>query len=395
MKTITISTENSETYSSISNFFIDYYMTDANGEFVKVYLYLVRLLNNNSKISVAEIADHFNLTEKDICRAIKYWISRDVLKLNYDGKGHLNGIVLLPLHNPKNELNAQDTDIISFLRDDTSDDESGVNSQKNEVQSKSSNTREHVKDAAVIPMPSVSTNVEYSAPPKAKFSKEALEDVENDDDWMDILYQVETIFGKTISSRDMQTLLYIYDSLNFDVDLFEYLIEYCATMGKKNCRYMEAVAISWYKDGIKTRQEAKEQSNLLTGIAKTVFKSIGVRSRIPTSIELAYITTWTKDYGFSEEIVKTACDKAILSSPNSVNFAYINAILENWNKNGVHTKADIERLDKEFIKNKTNSSKAEQFSAKVVNGFNNFEQKKLDDELDEMEKLFLNEVNKK
>ena len=75
MKTITISTENSETYSSISNFFIDYYMTDANGEFVKVYLYLVRLLNGNRQISVAEIADHFNLTEKDICRAIKYWVT--------------------------------------------------------------------------------------------------------------------------------------------------------------------------------------------------------------------------------------------------------------------------------------------------------------------------------
>ena len=64
MKTITISTENSETYSSISNFFIDYYMTDANGEFVKVYLYLIRLLNSKQQISVAEIADHFNLTEK-------------------------------------------------------------------------------------------------------------------------------------------------------------------------------------------------------------------------------------------------------------------------------------------------------------------------------------------
>ena len=62
MKTITISTENSETYSSISNFFIDYYMTDANGEFVKVYLYLARLLGSNSKVTVADIADHFNLT---------------------------------------------------------------------------------------------------------------------------------------------------------------------------------------------------------------------------------------------------------------------------------------------------------------------------------------------
>ena len=69
MQTITISTANSETYSSISNFFIDYYMTEANGEFVKVYLYLVRLLSINQAITVAKIADHFNLTEKDICRA--------------------------------------------------------------------------------------------------------------------------------------------------------------------------------------------------------------------------------------------------------------------------------------------------------------------------------------
>ena len=83
MKTITISTENSETYSSISNFFIDYYMTDANGEFVKVYLYLIRLLNSKQQISVAEIADHFNLTEKDICRAIKYWVTKDALRLTF------------------------------------------------------------------------------------------------------------------------------------------------------------------------------------------------------------------------------------------------------------------------------------------------------------------------
>ena len=118
MKTITISTENCETYSSISNFFIDYYMTEANGEFVKVYLYLVRLLNTNSSITVAAIADHFNLTENDICRAIKYWISRDVLKLNYDGKGHLRGIVLLPLHAPSIDLKME-TDAVSILRIDT------------------------------------------------------------------------------------------------------------------------------------------------------------------------------------------------------------------------------------------------------------------------------------
>ena len=78
MDYITISTESKETFSLISNHFIDYYMTDANGEFVKVYLYLVRLMSSKSPVSVAGIADHFNLTEKDICRAIRYWISEDV-----------------------------------------------------------------------------------------------------------------------------------------------------------------------------------------------------------------------------------------------------------------------------------------------------------------------------
>lgn len=107
MKTITISTENSETYSSISNFFIDYYMTDANGEFVKVYLYLIRLLNSKQQISVAEIADHFNLTEKDICRAIKYWVTKDALRLTFDGKGQPTGIVVLPLKAPEMELSTE------------------------------------------------------------------------------------------------------------------------------------------------------------------------------------------------------------------------------------------------------------------------------------------------
>lgn len=392
MKTITISTENSETYSSISNFFIDYYMTDANGEFVKVYLYLVRLLSNSSKVSVADIADHFNLTEKDICRAIKYWISRDVLKLNYDGRGRLNGIVLLPLHNPENNLSGNETDIISFLRDEDINDNEYNETEANDRDYGTIESKEQ-KAATVIPMSEAVSNIEYSAPPKSKFSKEAMEELENDDDWVDIVYQVETLFGKTVSSRDTQTLLYIYDSLSFDVDLFEYLIEYCATMGKKNCRYMEAVAIAWYKDGIKTRQEAKEQTTIVSGIAKTVFKALGIRSRIPTSIELAYITTWNKDFGFSEEIIKSACEKAIISSPNSANFAYINAILESWNKNGIRTKADIEKLNKDYFSNKNNNKTYT--NSKKPNSFNNFEQKKLDDELDEMEKLFLKEVNRK
>ncbi len=379
MKTITISTENSETYSSISNFFIDYYMTEANGEFVKVYLYLVRLLSNNSAITVAEIADHFNLTENDICRAIKYWISRDVLKLNYDGKGHLSSIVLLPLHPPKPEFNLQ-TDAVSILRGGRTD--STVDAAS------------HLRPAKVVAIPAETdddTPVELTAPQKPKFNRQALEDKLNDEDWSDIVYQVETLFGKQISARDMETLLYIYDTLEFSVDLFEYLIEYCATMNKKNCRYMEAVAISWYKDGIKTRQEAKDQSVATTGIAKAVFKALGIRRSYPTNIEMAYIATWSKDFGFSQDIIEKACERAIIAKPSSANFAYINGILENWNKHNVKTIDDIEKADKAFAAKNAKATIAANYGN--VSDFNNFKQTKMDDKLDEIEVLLLKEVN--
>lgn len=376
MKTITISTENSETYSSISNFFIDYYMTEANGEFVKVYLYLVRLLTSGSQVTVADIADHFNLTENDICRAIKYWIARDVLKLNYDGKGHLSGIVLLPLHPPINDMKLS-SDAVSILRTSPKEiDDSFVPSAKPEV--------------AVVP---INQHVEFTAPPKPKFSKQAMDDKSKDEDFSTIVYLVETLFGKPISAKDTETLMYIYDTLCFDVDLFEYLIEYCTTMNKKNCRYMEAVAISWYKDGIKTKHEAKEQAQEITGITKIVFKALGIRRSYPATTELEYINTWSKDMGFSPEVIGRACEKAIIARPSSANFSYVNGILENWSKNNVKTIEDIEQLDKTFFAKNAKAATTKSYSPASLRSINNFKQTKLDDQLDEMEQLFLKEVN--
>ena len=125
MSYITITTEKNETYSSISNFFIDYYMTSASGEFVKVYLYLVRQLSARGPVSVADIADHFNLTEKDICRAIKYWISQDVMRLNYNDKKEPVGITLLPLQD-KSHQESDSMEGLSLLSMDYMVDESSM-----------------------------------------------------------------------------------------------------------------------------------------------------------------------------------------------------------------------------------------------------------------------------
>ena len=98
--------------------------------------------------------------------------------------------------------------------------------------------------------------------------------------------------------------------------------------------------------------------------------------------------------GFSEELIAFACQKAILSRPQSANFAYVNGILENWYKNGVKSIKDVETLDQEFIKKKNdNPSRSYNVSPKP-NGFTNFQQTDMSGQLGALEQLLADDLNK-
>ena len=73
MKYIALTSSVKNQYSMVSNVFIDTFMRDANGEFIKVYLYLLRCEDGNMPVTVSDIADKLNMTENDILRALKYW----------------------------------------------------------------------------------------------------------------------------------------------------------------------------------------------------------------------------------------------------------------------------------------------------------------------------------
>lgn len=65
----------------LDNKFIDKYMLDANGDFVKVYLLLLRYSNNPStELSVSMIADILNYTENDVNRALNYWKNQGLIE---------------------------------------------------------------------------------------------------------------------------------------------------------------------------------------------------------------------------------------------------------------------------------------------------------------------------
>ena len=61
----------------VADEFIDRYMPEANGEYVKVYLYILR--HGDRQVTVVELADALNCTESDIRRALAYWERLGVL----------------------------------------------------------------------------------------------------------------------------------------------------------------------------------------------------------------------------------------------------------------------------------------------------------------------------
>ncbi len=394
METITITTKNHETYSAVSNFFIDYYMTDANGEFVKVYLYLVRLLNSGRAVTIADIADHFNLTEKDICRAIRYWIKEGVLQLEYTKDKVLTGITMLPL-TAKAPVTGSSS-LLSMLG--VEEDEVAITEETKQTKnhtkkattsntmdsSEEANTNEYQDKTNTVSKRTVPERVTYK--PSYVASKE-----ENDEDFVNLRFQMQTYYNRPLTTTDVNTLLYIYEDLSFNPDLIEYLFEHCLEIGKMNSRYIQAVAINWYQEGITSVEQAKANSSNYNAKYNSVLKHLGIIGRTPTSNEKKLIDNWYNTYGFDQNIITEACDRAIASKPHSANLQYVNGILDSWFKQNVRTLSDVHVLDEKWAKDKKQKTTTGKAS---TNQFNNYQHSTTKDVAAEFESLFLQETNK-
>ena len=84
MKKITLNKNTTMDVTVVSNYFLDEYMIKANGEYVKIYLHLLRCCGSNIPISIGSIADTFEYTEKDVIRALTYWEQIGLLSLEFD-----------------------------------------------------------------------------------------------------------------------------------------------------------------------------------------------------------------------------------------------------------------------------------------------------------------------
>lgn len=384
MTAINISSDIATSFTTVSDIFIDQYMPKANGEFVKVYLYLLRATGSGAGIAtISEIADHFSNTEADIVRALNYWASEDILKVQTGADGQITGINLCSL--AVSGIQAAQSNIQSAVADNAAQNISTANIQ--------------MQDSVVEKLKSQATD--KPAPSQKEYTLDEIKEFRKNPDISELFFIIETYLKHTLSSTDTNMVLYWLDELHFSTDLVEYLVEYCITKGHSSLRYMNKVALGWADAGIKTVDQAKDDAAAHSQIYYTVMKALGITGRNLVDSEVSLINKWVGEYGFDIELVKAACSKTI-SAIQKPSFEYTDSILANWRKKDVHTLKDVEVLDANFAKaNKASatgssqgtnaangSSKPKSNNSGSKNKFNNFNQRNND--YDKLEKLFLN-----
>ena len=83
---------NSLNFTPVSNVFIEKYMPKARGEFIKVYLLMLKYSNSGEMgVSSSILASSLNLLESDILNALNYWNDEGVLRfIPIDKMGNYN-----------------------------------------------------------------------------------------------------------------------------------------------------------------------------------------------------------------------------------------------------------------------------------------------------------------
>lgn len=367
MANIQLRSDYPHNHISVPRVFIDKYMADANGEFVKVYLYLLRCMGSkqSSDCSISAIADHFNYTEKDILRALKYWEKVDVISLELNDKNQLTGLCFKDLTGGVQHTVEKEEPVIVL-------------------------TEEIAPVAEILPV----TETKHTTKPKKvasstkkrEYTLDEVKEFHNNHEVSELLFIIETYLKHPLNSTEMNTVFFWYDGLKFSGEIIEYLVEYCITNGHASLRYMDKVAIGWAESGIDTIEKAKDHVSIRSKAYYSIMKAFGIAGRNLADSEITYVNKWSKDFAFDIEIIQEACKRTI-SATQKPSFEYADSILTNWHNNNVHTLKDIAALDEVFTKTKRSNTATKTTTVTKNNKFNNFHQRKYNS--DEYEKLLL------
>lgn len=347
----TITSAEEGLFTTISDNFIKNHMPSANGNYVKVYLMLQMTCQHPGQTpygTVSHFADVLECTENDILRALRYWAKEGLIALQ-EANGELQEIRLL---SPVTPASVQRTDRESHPDSACFDSEVSAKS----VMAEAAATKEFTRE---VPIP----DKQFYTPLQAEaFLK--------DEEINHAITAVEQLLGAPVTQAHLDIILYFMCDIGFSAELLITLYETAIAKGKKKPNYIEAIGISWAKQGIVTPAEARDEAAAFSGRYALVSRAFGINRNLAPA-ERNIIDSWN-EYQFADSIIEEACKRTVLQTGDT-NFNYASKILKGWHDNHVISLEDIKKCDVAFKNRKRNNTGTSPVSRS--NKFQNFPQR--------------------
>ena len=294
--------ENADLSSLFSNtlipdIFFSEYLSEASGDFIKVYLYMVFLSKYDKDIKVNDLSKKLVLPLKTIQDAVKYWEEQGLLTKKNTGYiiNNMQEIELHKLYKPKTALSAEQL-------------------QKSTENQKRAKAIEHIN------------NKFYSGLMPTTWYPE-----------------IELWFKK----------------YNFDEQVMIALFSYCFDRSALHKNYVQTVAEAWSQNNVKTFNDLDiyyQKQEKLNIIKKSISKKLGL-TRPLTQYEHGYIERWNIDYGYGMDIIEIALKKT--TSKANPNFEYLDKLLTDWHSRGFKTADEVQAFLKNMKEKNKNIKKLE------------------------------------
>ena len=293
--------------TEIENLFINEFLPEAPGDYVKVYLFGLMYASHGQSIDSRSLAMSLGLSEVDIEEAWIYWESKGLVR-------------------QKRETGAGGEDISRLVFVSQIEALYGKNAEEPAAEI----PQETSEDDEEVPYYISIDNMDFDKVMKDRLTDRRLRE----------LYQkYQMTAGRTVSRQETSRIEDAIRVYGIEPDIFSFAIDYCADLGKYSVDYIFKVALRWTEEGCRSVEDAKkllERHSLRNSWYRQVFKELGF-NRLPAPTDREMMDKWFDDMKFSIDEVLEACGAACgLRDPN---LRYVNKVLENrmLKKGGVST----------------------------------------------------------
>lgn len=268
--------------TNVENIFINEYLTQAPGDYVKVYLFALMYADFDMQMTNETIAKHLSMEDEDVLKAWTYWEKMGVIRKHYE--------------KPGDKFRYQ----VEFLN------------LKELAYGKKQKSR---KPEAGIP--------------------DRLKELMSDDTIKDMYSEIERITGRLFTGKEPAEIMSWITDYNASPEMIVYAYSYCVKKrNHSNHKYVGAVVKEWVNQGLSTIDQIEtylEETDNRHYLYKRVLKALGFL-RNATEEEKRIMNTWFDEMGFSIDKVLDACKKTTgISNPN---INYINSVLKAWSSGG-------------------------------------------------------------